>query len=57
MTQPDLPVILMSGYTARIRGEGGEDEPDAFIEKPFTAAVLDAAIDEVLRLRAVEPER
>jgi two-component system nitrogen regulation response regulator GlnG len=47
-TQPRLPVILMSGYAERTRGEGGEDEPDAFIEKPFTAKVLDAAIDEVL---------
>ncbi|HET7500693.1 MAG TPA: ATP-binding protein [Kofleriaceae bacterium] len=54
-TQPRLPVILMSGYTARVRGEGGEEEPDAFIEKPFTAAMLDAEIDEVLRLRAAEP--
>jgi signal transduction histidine kinase/CheY-like chemotaxis protein len=56
-TRPGLPVILMSGYTARVRGEGGEDEPDAFIEKPFTASVLDAAIDDVLRRRADEPER
>ncbi|HEU4734380.1 MAG TPA: ATP-binding protein, partial [Kofleriaceae bacterium] len=54
-TQPHLPVILMSGYTARVRGEGGEEEPDAFIEKPFTAATLDAEIDEVLRLRAAAP--
>ncbi|HEY0195219.1 MAG TPA: ATP-binding protein [Kofleriaceae bacterium] len=49
--RPALPVILMSGYTARVRGEGSEEEPDVFIEKPFTAKVLDAAIDEVLRLR------
>jgi CheY-like chemotaxis protein len=47
-TQPGVPVILMSGYTARVRGEGGEDEPDAFIEKPFTAKLLDTAIDEAL---------
>jgi CheY-like chemotaxis protein len=51
-TQPRLPVILMSGYTGRARGEGGEDEPDAFIEKPFTAKALDATIDEVLRSTA-----
>jgi CheY-like chemotaxis protein len=48
---PGLPVVLMSGYTGRIRGEGGEEEPDAFIEKPFTARVLDAVIDDILRLR------
>jgi signal transduction histidine kinase/CheY-like chemotaxis protein len=50
-TVPELPVILMSGYVGRTRGEGGEEEPDAFIEKPFTAKILDAAIDEVLRTR------
>jgi len=48
-TQPALPVILMSGYAAPLRGQGGEDEPDAFMEKPFTAKVLDTVIDEVLR--------
>jgi signal transduction histidine kinase len=48
---PALPVILMSGYTERVRGGGVEDEPDRFIEKPFTARVLDAAIDEVLSRR------
>jgi signal transduction histidine kinase len=51
-TVPELPVVLMSGYTGRVRGEGGEEEPDAFVEKPFTAKVLDAVIDEILRLRA-----
>ena len=51
-TNPRMPVILMSGYTARTRGEGDDDEPDAFIEKPFTAKVLDSAIDEALGLRA-----
>jgi signal transduction histidine kinase len=50
-TLPELPVVLMSGYTERVRGEGGEEEPDAFIEKPFTAKALDATIDEVLRVR------
>jgi PAS domain S-box-containing protein len=49
VTQPNVPVILMSGYTERMRGEGGDEEPDAFIEKPFTAKALDAAIDEVLK--------
>ena len=50
---PKLPVILMSGYTGRVRGEGAEEEPDAFIEKPFTAKVLDLAINEVLGMRAL----
>ena len=52
-TLPRLPVILMSGYTGRVRGEGVEEEPDAFIEKPFTAKVLDGAINEVLGMRAL----
>ena len=51
VTHAKMPVILMSGYIARSRGEAGEDEPDAFIEKPFTAKVLDAAIDAVLGIR------
>ncbi len=45
------PIILMSGYTDRIRGEGGDEEPDAFLEKPFTARVLDDAIDDVMQKR------
>jgi PAS domain S-box-containing protein len=53
--EPDLPVVLMSGYTGRVRGEGSEEEPDAFLEKPFTAKVIDAVIDEILRSRAGRP--
>jgi CheY-like chemotaxis protein len=48
-TQRDVRVVLMSGYTEKLRGEGNEDEPDAFLEKPFTAKVLDTTVDEVLR--------
>jgi CheY-like chemotaxis protein len=48
-TQADVRVVLMSGYTEKLRGQGGEDEPDAFLEKPFTAKMLDAMIDEVLK--------
>jgi len=48
-TQPDVRVVLMSGYTEKVRGEGSEEEADAFIEKPFTAKALDATIDEILK--------
>ena len=48
-TQPGVRVVLMSGYTEKLRGEGSEEEADAFIEKPFTAKALDATIDEVLK--------
>jgi CheY-like chemotaxis protein len=44
-TNPDARVMLMSGYTDVARGIGGEDEPDAFLEKPFTAKGFDDAID------------
>jgi signal transduction histidine kinase/CheY-like chemotaxis protein len=44
---PGVPVVLMSGYTERIRGEGSEEEADAFLEKPFSAKTFDAAIDRV----------
>jgi signal transduction histidine kinase len=47
--QPHAKVMLMSGYTEHTRGPGGgTEEPDAFIEKPFTAKMLDQAIDELL---------
>jgi len=48
---PRCPIVLMSGYTDRVRGEGGDEEPDAFLEKPFTARVLDDAIDDVMQKR------
>lgn len=48
---PRCPIVLMSGYTDRVRGEGGDEEPDAFLEKPFTARVLDSAIDDVMQKR------
>ena len=49
--QPNAKVMLMSGYTEDKRGTGGEEEPDAFLEKPFTAKALDRAIDELLDRR------
>jgi signal transduction histidine kinase/CheY-like chemotaxis protein len=49
--QPKAKVMLMSGYTEHTRRGGGGDEPDTFLEKPFTAKVLDAAIDGLLAMR------
>ncbi|HEY5945520.1 MAG TPA: ATP-binding protein [Kofleriaceae bacterium] len=50
--QPRAKVMLMSGFTEHTRGPGsGGDEPDAFLEKPFTAKMLDGAIDELLASR------
>jgi signal transduction histidine kinase/CheY-like chemotaxis protein len=47
--QPTARVMLMSGFTEHTRrASAGGDEPDAFLEKPFTAKVLDQAIDELL---------
>jgi CheY-like chemotaxis protein len=49
--QPKAKVMLMSGYTEHTRRGGGSDEPDTFLEKPFTAKTLDAAIDGLLAMR------
>ena len=49
---PMTPVLLMSGYTEHTRGAGGE-EPDGFLEKPFTARALDALIDQIMRMNEV----
>ena len=44
--QPDVPLILMSGYSEQARGV---EPPDGFIEKPFDAATLEAAIRGAMR--------
>jgi signal transduction histidine kinase/CheY-like chemotaxis protein len=50
--QPHAKVMLMSGYTEHTRRSATSDEePDAFLEKPFTAKTLDQAIDELLAPR------
>ncbi|NVB78147.1 MAG: response regulator [Kofleriaceae bacterium] len=47
--QPVAPVLMMSGYTDASKGSGGgDDEPDLFLEKPFTAKAFDAAVDALL---------
>ncbi len=46
--QPTAKVILMSGYTDGAAGTGSNDEPDAFLEKPFTTKQLDEMVDGVL---------
>jgi len=46
---PDTKVVLMSGYTEPTVGDS--EAPDGFLEKPFTAPVLDATLDEVLGRR------
>lgn len=43
---PDVPVILMSGYTDQAHGV---EPPDTFLEKPFNATMLEAAIHAALR--------
>jgi signal transduction histidine kinase len=44
-TQPNVPVVLMSGYSEQAGGE----PPDAFIEKPFNVSVLEGTIQAALR--------
>ncbi|MDB4954114.1 MAG: uncharacterized protein JWO36_1683 [Myxococcales bacterium] len=49
--QPQAAVMLMSGFTERTRSVSDE-EPDKFLEKPFTTKTLDMAIEELLQDRA-----
>ena len=42
--RPDLPAILMSGYTAQTVDERGLAEDIGFLEKPFTLVALEDAI-------------
>jgi CheY-like chemotaxis protein/anti-sigma regulatory factor (Ser/Thr protein kinase) len=44
-TQPEVPVILMSGFSE----QAGGDPPDAFIEKPFSVSGLEGVIQAALR--------
>ena len=48
-SQPDLPVLLMSGYTDdHILREGIEASAIPLVRKPFTAGELVAAVDRIL---------
>jgi len=49
VTQPDTPVILMSGYSEQARGV---EPPDAFMEKPFNVSMLEKTIQHALRLES-----
>lgn len=53
--QPGAALLLMSGYSDQAHAPRPEDEPDVFLEKPFSAKTLDAAIDEVLARKAALP--
>ena len=52
-TDPDLPVLFMSGYSDdEVTRRGVSDSRIAFLPKPFTADSLVAALREALRQRA-----
>jgi FixJ family two-component response regulator len=44
---PDLPVVLMSGYTDGAVSTSDVVGPTAFLEKPFTLAALAAKVESV----------
>jgi two-component system, cell cycle sensor histidine kinase and response regulator CckA len=45
-TQPGTPVILMSGYSEQ---PDSAEQPDAFIEKPFSVSTLEGTIQSAMR--------
>jgi CheY-like chemotaxis protein len=48
--RPQLPIILMSGYSANdLRARGLEEAPVPLLTKPFTQDELVAAVTELLR--------
>lgn len=47
--RPDLPVVLMSGYSEEeVRGSLGEQEPSAYLEKPFRPTELSDLLGRIL---------
>lgn len=54
--RPDLKIILMTGYVeGEIVQRGLEELNAAFLDKPFQAATLRAAVKEALRPLAFQP--
>lgn len=50
---PEMPVLMMSGYTLeRRRAHGIGELASAVLQKPFSMADLNAAVDEALAARA-----
>ena len=47
-TRPDLPVLLVSGYSETMAATNPPDGRPAFLPKPFTADALIAAVQQVL---------
>jgi CheY-like chemotaxis protein len=46
---PDLPVVLMSGYSAHeMSSRFGDKKPNGFLQKPFTPRELEASVRSVL---------
>jgi PAS domain S-box-containing protein len=53
--RPELPVVLMSGYTEPdVDSKFGADEIAGFLQKPFAPATLARTIQDVVRRRAQE---
>jgi CheY-like chemotaxis protein len=53
--QPDLPIVLTSGYTEPDAGARfAADEVAGFLQKPFTPATLVRIIQDAVQRRAVE---
>jgi DNA-binding NtrC family response regulator len=49
VSQPELPVILMSGYAITALAELGIATPCSILTKPFTAESLLAEVDRCIR--------
>jgi CheY-like chemotaxis protein len=52
---PDLPIVLMSGYSDELGGIGDDAHRTALLRKPFTHGELLAAVDALLADRPADP--